>query len=804
LLESWVTMVARMHAGWSWVGLVSCAAVLACSGPGDGEENAGTGGSAANGTGGSAATGAGAAGVGGGAGLPNGGAGGSAGEAGGPPITFGVEGWSPSSSATPHFFVQPDDLFRVHPTRPRLYFRQEDVDWIKQRGQGPLAAQWKQLRWMADSMMQSGAASSTATGDVKGWFGEKGQAVAFLAYIEQDAARTKWAVDWAKALGVGSVPSDDTPRRARLQRMAVVYDWLYDAMTDADRAEIRGYLVKYLEAMAGMKYIQDPGYLGGHERWGYAVVAMGSIALHGDWDGAEALLTQTRQHLTEGFFPTQAWVAHDGGYHMGWAYTAAYTDFDKPYLVWTVGTNDVLLDDWMAQTAYWNLYGMRGNDTFPEAGDAYSRNLDLGFVNTLYAAGIGKLGHAKWLLDEKLTPNGEAFLQILTVDPSLAATPPTDLPLGRLFDRAGLVVARDAWDGGTTHFTFKSSAFYSTNHHHRDENAFTIHYQTGLALDSGVYDSYSSTHWDNYYARTIAHNAIVVHDPAQTMQLFGQTVSNDGGQVFKSEARRLDDVLPGGPASLAGVVSFENRDAFTYALGDATAAYDPARVTLAQRDVVYLRDTPRAHPVIVVYDRVGATQASFKKTFLLHTVAKPTLSGKLAVAINGAGRLSSLSLYPTNATLTLVGGPGKEYWVDGTNYPPTTTQFEPGAWRLEVSPATGSKTDQLLHVLFVDDAGATPVSQTEAVLVEGDSAVGGAVAGWVVVFPKAPGKVASLAYSLGSTGKAKHLVTGLTPGASVSFLVNGAKQGEASVGPGGCAVLELTASAGATVTVSSS
>jgi hypothetical protein len=714
---------------------------------------------------------------------------------------FGIEGWSPSSAETPHYFVQPDDQFRVHPTRPRLLFRQEDVPWIQARIEGPLAEQWDYLGWMAESMAEQSPSSATATDDVKGWFGDKGQAIAFLGYIEKNQAYIDWAVAWAKALGAGAVPSDDTPRRARAQRIAIVYDWLHDEMSDEDREQIRADLIKYTESLAGMGYIEDPAYIGGHERWGYGVFAMAVIALAGDWDEADALLSQAREHITQGFFPTQAWIGADGGYHMGWAYSGAYTNFDLPYLVWTTGTNDVVLDDWIANNADWYLYGMRGDDKLPEAGDAYSISLDQGAKNTIYGAGIGKNPYAKWFLQNKLEPSTDSFLQVLSLDTEMPAQPPDDLPKGRLFSQVGAVVARDAWDASTTHFTFKSGSFFSINHHHRDENSFMLHYKGVLAIDSGVYDSYGSDHWDNYYTRTIAHNGIVVFDPAQDMKLYGASVSNDGGQIFKSEPRRLEDIQPGGDAALDGILRFENTDAFTYAWGDATRAYDPARVTLAQREVVYLRDTTRPHPVILVFDRVGATNASFQKKFLLHTSAKPTISGKLAVASAGGGRLSIATVLPSNAALTTVGGAGKEYWVDGQNYPPTKTQFQPGAWRLEVSPAAGAKTDYLLHALFVDDDGAPAVVASDAKAITGASVAGAELAGWTVVFPKDYAGATSASYVVSKSGSSTHLVAGLPPGENVTFSVDGVSQGSVTVGPGGCAVSTLSASAGATVLV---
>ncbi len=65
-----------------------------------------------------------------------------------------------------------------------------------------------------------------------------------------------------------------------------------------------------------------------------------------------------------------------------------------------------------------------------------------------------------------------------------------------------------------------------------------------------------------------------------------------------------------------------------------------------------------------------------------------------------------------NRQLTTVGGPGKEFWVFGTNYandvaPETLrrSSLEPGAWRIELSPKAAAEEDLLLTVMqFTDHA----------------------------------------------------------------------------------------------------
>jgi hypothetical protein len=54
----------------------------------------------------------------------------------------------------------------------------------------------------------------------------------------------------------------------------------------------------------------------------------------------------------------------------------------------------------------------------------------------------------------------------------------------------------------------------------------------------------------------------------------------------------------------------------------------------------------------------------------------------------------------------VIGGPGKEFWSDGQNYPIVAEgkEYEPGAWRVEVYPGAPRQRDIFCHVLYVTDS----------------------------------------------------------------------------------------------------
>jgi hypothetical protein len=714
--------------------------------------------------------------------------------------------WSPTSGIAPGVQLATDAEFRVHADRPRLYFRPADIPALKQRAAGPLAAQYKRLSEMAAVAAAKDPAGNQATTNLTNYGGDSSQAVAFIGLLEGDQAYINWAIKWAKAIAAMPVPSDDTGVSSRIRRMSVVYDWLYNRMSATDRQVLRQGLIKYVNALMKFGSMNSPIYSGGHGRSMHGNLAMALIALDGDYTAPDNLLYVLRNRLKDKLNPMQSWIATDGGYHMGWLYTASYANFDSPYLIWSVGTNDLLLDDWLAKTASWYVYGLRGNGTLPTAGDAARNRIVSGAKSTIYAAGVGKDPIAKWYLD-KLGPSSEPFYQLLLLDPNVKAQAPDSLPPSKYFANAGVVIARDNWGADSTQLVFKSTSFSTRNHQHRDQNSFTLFFREPLALDSGIYDKYTSSHSCNYYTRTIAHNAIVVFDPNQKFSLGGcGNTSNDGGQLFAAEAKTLEELLPGGSKHLDGIVRYQEATDFSYAWGDATKAYDTSRVTQAQREIVFIRDPALPHPAVLVFDRVRASSPSFEKRFLLHTVNQPSINGRVAVANTGSARLTSMTLYPADARLARVGGPGKEYLVAGVNYPPVnvprdTPTEEAGNWRLEVSPGAGRQQDYFLHALFVDDANVAPVPANQAVLIESGNALGAWVGNRAFVFPRNPVDVTTVSYTAGKDGLFKHTVTGFIPSADVTVSLNGVPQQTIKAGAGGLVEFEVATQANDTVAV---
>jgi heparin/heparan-sulfate lyase len=281
---------------------------------------------------------------------------------------------------------------------------------------------------------------------------------------------------------------------------------------------------------------------------------------------------------------------------------------------------------------------------------------------------------------------------------------PDKLPRARHFENMGQVFMRSGTGSDDTYCLFTCGGVLS-QHRHFDALNFVIYHRGFLALDSGTryLEFDNGQHLANYYAQTVAHNCIVIHQPDEPpARYWGGTVEgNHGGQH-----RQLGSVLK----------AFEENDDYVYVAGDATACYHHGvihrngqtplgeKCSLVTRQLVFLIPNH-----LVVFDRVTTTDPSYRKEWLVHTAHEPVIEGKTIRAGHRDGRMLCRTLLPANATLTPVGGSGKEFLAAGKNWSIVTRGLKPenlammGQWRVEVAPGEPRREDVFLHVIQVGD-----------------------------------------------------------------------------------------------------
>ena len=667
--------------------------------------------------------------------------------------------------------------FSVYPGRPRLFFRDTDLPTIRARIAGSHQEEWQWLVGLADRMVERDP--ETCARKPKAW--QPGRNTTFVAVVTGEESYREWALRWADLMiEAGPDEGPDDNYRGRLMSLAIVYDWLYPWLDEGQKTRLRDSIIAHIER--NWYFAERPNFIGGHSRWGNFALAAGLLAVITERPDLQPRLRRVRENWLQGYHPAQGWIAVDGGYHMGWAYGASYTKV-RNHAVWSSATDECVYYPWRGQLPYFWIYGDRGDGIFHGGGDNFSNTSTGDWGSLVVAAGVLKNPHAAWYVQNlsERSSYRDRFWDVLYGDKSVKPLAPDDaanpLPLSRHFQHAGVVLMRDRWDDRSTLLHFKCSDFISINHHHRDENAFTLSYRGRLAIDSGSYQkgsSYGAPHWHNYFTRTIAHNSITVFDPEESFgEISSGPRSNDGGQKWISDVKTLDDILPDGYAALEGITSYADEGSYAFAVGDATRAYSDHKLARFSRSMVYLREpTGWERPIIVVFDDVAATKAEYRKRFLLHSVDEPDVEAPLIEIREGDGKLFCTTLLPQDAQFEKIGGPGRRYWVNDRNW---DLDFEgmdaeaisdihkwTGEWRVEISPPTPSTEDHFLHVLAVSDRD-RPTAPPKADLVQSEALVGALVDGDAVLFNRATEALSSAAYRLHVPGAGTHLLLGVAP-----------------------------------------
>ncbi|PYX49022.1 MAG: hypothetical protein DMG79_10200 [Acidobacteria bacterium] len=289
-------------------------------------------------------------------------------------------------------------------------------------------------------------------------------------------------------------------------------------------------------------------------------------------------------------------------------------------------------------------------------------------------------------------------LEFLWDDPEVTPRDPVlaseeELPRQRYFAGVGHLVMRDGWKTDSTWIEFDCGPYYA-KHQHLDQNQFTIYHNGYLAIDSGAdYTDTESPHYLNYYRRTVAHNSILVYDPAEKFFWSDNVVpaANDGGQRMDSSRywntirspedwNRTRDLWDLGSIRVLDYVPGE----YHYAMGDASNAYSGKKLRHFTRELLYV---PR-HQVLFVFDRVVSTDPSFRKAWLLHGVNQPSVdqpsvdqgdapgaqpvqefpNAKSFRFKDGSGELFVHSLLPAQRVVTRRGGRGNEFYTPGDDH----------------------------------------------------------------------------------------------------------------------------------------
>ncbi|TBL78995.1 heparin/heparin-sulfate lyase HepB [Paenibacillus thalictri] len=583
---------------------------------------------------------------------------------------------------------------------------------------------------------------------------------------------------------------------------AVVYDWCYELFDEQERS----HMIAHFKRLAGLLECGYPpdhegAFVGHTSEWMLMRDLIGTgIAIYEE--DPEMYDLAAGRFFAE-FVPARNFFYPSGWHHQGDNYGSFRYQCELfATLLFAKMGHDGVFDPSQEKVGYQWLYSRRPDGKLLRDGDTdnplYEENRYIKLFPLVYLM-AGNYYNNGYFLDQQLRehpdmPDFYVFHAFLFHDPALQRKPLRELPLTRYFaEPAGIMVARTGWDEGidkqssTVVAEMKIGMYQYNNHQHLDAGSFQIYYKGYLAIDSGIYKGssgkYHSPHNKYYFKRTIAHNAMLVHDPDELKRhpfitdggLMWPNV-NDGGQRWPNNgrpAKHLEQLL-GGEFQRGKVLAHaygpdEAAPAFSYLKGDITAAYSQ-KVSKHTRSFVFLNLQKQGVPaVLIVYDDIVSVQPEFVKTWLLHSIEEPAVAGRRTVIARTedgyGGELAVDTLLPEQAVIGKVGGPGQEFAVGGTNYANDAAGFvEQGSWRIEVRPEQASREDRFLHAIQIKDHDGSEAPA--AVRVDCGNMTGVYVQDWVVMFSCSGGLIGGTVHMEvpDSAGPLNMLVTDLQDG----------------------------------------
>ncbi|MBU2962793.1 heparinase II/III family protein [Citreicella sp. C3M06] len=431
--------------------------------------------------------------------------------------------------------------------------------------------------------------------------------------VLDDAAMTNRAKEWLLELaswdpmGMTSRAYTDEWAYRVNNALAWGYDWLHGALSEDERATVRGALLARTRDIAEHAMINAKIHLFPYDSHAVRSVSLtiipACIALLGDDADDEA--REWLDYCVEFLFTVYSpWGDSDGGWAEGtnyWMMGIAYL-IDAANRLKSFSGIDLYKRPFFQNTGDFPLFCKAPDTRRATFGDDSTQGELPGIktgLNMRQFAGVTGNGAYQWYCEEnlRLNPGTEgAFynwgwwdtnfdeMAFRTDYPEVEATPPEGGM--RHFRGIGWVGVQHAMADPDEHiqFVFKSSPFGSVSHSHGDQNAFCLSaYGEDLAIQSGYYVAFGSTMHRNWRRQTRSKNAILINGKGQYAE--------------KDKARAM--------AATGRILAAEQHEDHVFIHGDATAAYQSLspEVTRAEREVYFVRNS-----YFVIVDKVDASE----------------------------------------------------------------------------------------------------------------------------------------------------------------------------------------------------
>ena len=513
---------------------------------------------------------------------------------------------------------------------------------------------------------------------------------------------------------------------------ALVYDWCYDALTDAERA----FIIERCEHLAETCF--EMGYppsrqmaISGHGSEAQLLRDLLSFSI-AVWGERPDIYEYCAGRIFDEYVPAYEKYFSPGFHPQG----PAYGSYRHTSALWSAmlflsmsgeriyhSSMEYLCDGYLAMVRP-DGQAVRLGDDFNESKADFSRFHPF-TVPMFLAAAYGGEGryydyYAANVDDEYLVPTktgrdyyldgsfGEGLFSPvvqLVWNGYTERKPSVPLPVCNHF---GGFVGVTVYNDGERVVLMKGGEYWTANHDHLDSGCFQIYYKAPLATDSGVYGDYGHPHRSWYLIQTVAHNCVTVTDPEPPEEQLAEWGS--GQVVYSGSMRRpgrgreprTTDILFAENRMAHVLCHTEGEDGCSMKV-DLSPAYAYSCESYV-REMVF--DGKRGqHGVLTVRDELVSKKRESVKAFNIHCLTEPRIEGDAVIIENGGGKLVCRIANREAYNVELVGGEGKGFLAGGINFEPVNAgPAEIGWGRISITPKEQSLADSFTVEMEICDA----------------------------------------------------------------------------------------------------
>ncbi len=454
--------------------------------------------------------------------------------------------------------------------------------------------------------------------------------VTTLGLLHRIDGDPRWAVRARTELMAAAAFSDWNPDHfldvAELcHAFAIGYDWMYDAFTADDRAQIRRALIEKGLQPAQQEYANRVSWTRATHNWNIVCnggIAMACLAIGDEEPGlAGTLLAQALSSLPRAiasYAPGGAWIEGPGY----WEYATRYLVSTLGSLTSALGTDFGLGDSrGLSATGRFRIYVSGPTGLFFNFADATARTGDepsLFWLARRYDDPV-----LAWAARDGATL-GASARDLLWYDSRGSASDLAALPLDAQYEAAELAFFRSAWNDKDALYVGFKGGNNAANHAHLDLGTFVLDaLGQRWAVDLGPDDYnlpgyFGAERWTYERLKTSGQNTLMLDGADQDLK------------------------------AAAPLTAFRTGADGGFAIADLTAGYAPGGATRVQRGMA-LRD---GRSRVLIQDEIDTARPA-DLTWTMHTQASIEVTDGRAVLTQGGATLDARILAPADATFTV-------------------------------------------------------------------------------------------------------------------------------------------------------